>query len=301
MSTNAAVRRLHTDLTKMHSAAAAEKKATASVKTDGAAEKKAMGQIKSQEQSILDSFANPTTPPTAQDQMAALQKMFSLGQKEVQTQDKFDNKLAGDKKSITKDKALEKKDKKQALKDLKPAEYHLSLKDTNSARKQLGLKPLDKPLRVDNTSAKLQKAVNIAMQGVHLEQSQHCYDYTQSFGARTNFGRGPTTKGPNGRITFDCSGFVGAVYKAAGLPAPYTVGYTGTSFDVQGCKNMQQVSEAQAKPGDVVVFPGHISLYIGGGKAVSMGGQGDPMVLSVADEAAYEHRGIVGFFRPKGS
>jgi cell wall-associated NlpC family hydrolase len=300
MSTNAAVRRLHTDLTKMHQAAASEKKAQTSVKTDGNAEKKALAGLQSQEQAIVDSFNNLQAPPTQAQQMAALKQMFSLGEKQVQTQDRFDNKIAGDKKSITKDKALEKKDKKQALKDLKPAEYHLSLKDTNAARKQLGLKALSKPVRVDS-SAKMQKAVNIAEQAVHMEQTRHNYDYTQAYGARTNYGRGPTGTGPNGRATFDCSGFVGAVYKAAGLPSPYTVGYEGTSFDVAACKNMQKVSQSQAKPGDVVVFPDHIALYIGGGNCISMGQEGDPKVVSVAAEAAYQNRGIQGFYHPKGN
>ncbi len=300
MSTNPAVRRLHNDLVKMHRAAASVTKAQASVKTDGAAEKSALAQLKSQEQAIVDSFSNPATPPTPQTELAALQKMFGLGQQEVQTQDKFEKKIAGDKQTVAKDKAQEKKDRQQALKDLKPAEYHLSLKDTNAARKQLGLKALSKPVRVDG-NAKLQKAVSIAEQAVHMEQTRHNYDYTQAYGGRTNYGRGPTGTGPNGRASFDCSGFVGAVYKAAGLPSPYTVGYEGTSFDVAGCKNMQQVSEAQAKPGDVVVFPDHIALYIGHGNCISMGQEGDPKVVSVAAEAAYQNRGIQGFYHPKGT
>ena len=299
MSTQPTVRRLHNDLTAMHRAATAEKKAQASVKTDSAAQKTALTQIKSQEQSILDSFAsNPTPTPTQE--MSALQQMFSLGQKEVQTQDRFASKLSGDKAAVKKDAAAEKKDRSKALKDLRPAEYHLSLKDTNAARKQLGLKAVHKVIRPPESKG-LSKAVSIALNAAKLESSQRCYDYTQSYGARTNYGRGPTTKGSNGRITFDCSGFVGSVYKAAGLPAPYTVGYGGTSFDVAGCKNMQKVSESQAKPGDVVVFPDHIALYIGGGKCVSMGEEGEPAVVTVAAEAAYHNRGIQGFYHPKGA
>jgi cell wall-associated NlpC family hydrolase len=298
MSTNPAVRRLHSDVMKMLHTQAAEKKAQGTVKSDSAAEKTALNQIKSQEQAILDSFANAQTPPTAAQTQASLQRMFSLGQKQVQTQDRFDSKIAGDQKVVKKDAAAVKSERKQALKDLKPAEYHLSLKDTNIARKRLGLRPLDKPVRVDG-NAKLQKAVNIAQQAVRLEQSQGCYDYTQDLNGRVNDGRGPTSKGSNGRITFDCSGFVGAVYKAAGLPAPYTVGYQGTSFDVAACKNMKQVSESQAKPGDVVVFPDHIALYIGHGNCISMGQEGDPKVVSVAAEAAYNNRGIQGFYAPR--
>ena len=89
--------------------------------------------------------------------------------------------------------------------------------------------------------------------------------------------------------------------KAAGLKAPYTVGYTGTSYDVANNPNMQKVSESQAKPGDVVVFPDHIALYIGGGKCISMGQEGDPAVVTVAAEAAYDNRGIQGFYHLKGA
>src|SRR5438874_1712116 len=253
MSVNKAVHKLNIDLSRMNKAEQREKKAEAAQKKAVTAEKTALAGIKAQETQLIDQFmANPTTDPT---QLAQLfSTAFSLGMKSVQTKDTFDKQIATDKKDAAKDKKEAAKEKKQALKDLKPAEYHLSLKDTNKDRKELGLKALKKPLRIDNNSKGLSKAVNIAMQAVHLEQSQHAYDYTQAAGARTNEGLGPTTK-HGGRITFDCSGFVGSVYKAAGLPAPYTVGYGGTSFDVAGCKNMQKVSQGQAKPGDVVVFP----------------------------------------------
>src|SRR5206468_7231238 len=141
---------------------------------------------------------------------------------------------------------------RKALKDLPAAEYKMGLKATNHVRRELGLKAVHHVIRPESRG--MAKAVNIALQAVRKEQSSHCYDYTQSYGARTNYGRNPLQRGSSGRITFDCSGFVGAVYKAAGLPAPYTVGYGGTSFDVAGCKNMQKVSASQAKPGDVVVF-----------------------------------------------
>jgi peptidoglycan hydrolase-like protein with peptidoglycan-binding domain len=163
------------------------------------------------------------------------------------------------------------------------------------------LAELKKVAAADSRSQGLSKAVKIAMEAVKMEQSSHCYDYTQAYGGRTNYGLGPTTRQGNGRISFDCSGFVGAVYKAAGLKAPYTVGYTGTSFDVAGNPNMQQVSERQAKPGDVVVFPDHIALYIGNGQCISMGQEGDPAIVSVAAEAAYNHRGIQGFYHLKGA
>ncbi len=196
------------------------------------------------------------------------------------------------------DRAAVKRDRQHAKKDLLPAEYKMGLKGTNQAREALGMHKVNHVIRPHE---KLDKAVSIAKHAVELQARTHSYDYTQAYGARTNNGRGPTTRGGNGRITFDCSGFVGSVYKAAGLPSPYTVGYTGTSFDVAACKNMQKVSEKHAKPGDVVVFPDHIALYIGHGKCISMGQEGDPKTVSVAAEAAYNNRGIEGFYHPKGA
>ncbi|HEY4219685.1 MAG TPA: NlpC/P60 family protein, partial [Myxococcota bacterium] len=200
--------------------------------------------------------------------------------------------------ALTHEKAVVKSDRMHGKKDLLSAEYKMGLKGTNDARKALGMHAVDHVIRPHQ---KLNNAVKIAEQAVQLQQRSHAYDYTQDFGARTNYGHGPTTKNGSGRITFDCSGFIGSVYKAAGLPSPYTVGYTGTSFDVAACKNMQKVSEAHAKPGDVVVFPDHIALYLGHGKCISMGQEGDPKVVTVAEEAAYKNRGIQGFYHPKGA
>jgi len=299
MSVNKAVHTLNVDLSHLSKAEKNEKKASTAVTKAGASEKSALANIQAQEKAIVDQFT--ASPPTdAAPQTQELNQLFGLGEKYVQTQDKFGKQIASDKKTAAKDKKAVTSDRKQGLKDLKPAEYHLNLKQTNADRKELGLKSVKKVIRPP-ASAGLTKAVKIAEQAVSLERSQHCYDYTQTYGARTNYGLSPTTKQKDGRITFDCSGFVGAVYKAAGLKAPYTVGYTGTSYDVANNPNMQKVSESQAKPGDVVVFPDHIALYIGGGKCISMGGEGEPAVVTVAAEAAYKNRGIQGFYHLRGA
>jgi cell wall-associated NlpC family hydrolase len=203
-----------------------------------------------------------------------------------------------DAKALAHAKSAVQRDRQRGRKDLEPAEYKMGLKGTNDARKALGLHAVNHVIRPDQ---KLGKAVDIAKAAVALEAKHGTYDYTESYGARTNYGHGPTSRNSSGRISFDCSGFVGAVYKKAGLPSPYTVGYEGTSFDVAGCKNMKKVSEKDAKPGDVVVFPDHIALYVGHGKCISMGQQGDPKEVTVAEEAAYKNRGIQGFYHPKGA
>ncbi|AOZ72970.1 hypothetical protein BK816_06440 [Boudabousia tangfeifanii] len=59
---------------------------------------------------------------------------------------------------------------------------------------------------------------------------------------------------------FDCSGFTSYVYRQVGINLPHSSGAQrghGT-----------QVSAAAAKPGDLVWHPGHVGIYIGGGKMI---------------------------------
>lgn len=303
MSTNAAVKKLHTSLVQLKDAKTEETSAEAKVTGAKSSEKTELASIQAQKERLIDGFT--TSPPTgAAATRKALGQIYALGAKSVTTQDHFTSVIAKDSKAVTADKKRATDDRQVALKDLKPAEYHLNLKDTNAARKQLGLKAVSKPIRVSESKG-LSKAVNLAMRAVALQAKSGAYSYTQDAGgpgdSRTNCGAGVLSRVDGKQITYDCSGFVGALYKDAGLKAPYTVGYTGTSFDVAGNPNMQKVSESQAKPGDVVVFPDHIALYIGHGNCVSMGGQGDPKVFTVAAEAAYENRGIQGFYHLKGA
>ena len=58
----------------------------------------------------------------------------------------------------------------------------------------------------------------------------------------------------------DCSGFTQSVYKAFG----YSIPRTSTSQRSVGV----EVSYADAQPGDLICYPGHVALYIGNGKIV---------------------------------
>ncbi|MBS2032466.1 MAG: hypothetical protein JST54_31510 [Deltaproteobacteria bacterium] len=161
MSLNPAVKRLDNDLSRMHKAEqgqtkelAAEKRANASVKTDGAAEKTALSGIQAKETAIVDQFVSSGAAQDPAQAAKLLGQIFTLGSQYQTTQDKFASKIAGDQSTAAKDGKLAAKDAKsakadhkQALKDLKPAEYQLSLKATNKDRKELGLKALKKAVR----------------------------------------------------------------------------------------------------------------------------------------------------------
>ena len=58
----------------------------------------------------------------------------------------------------------------------------------------------------------------------------------------------------------DCSGFVMSVYKAFGISVPRTSWAQGSYG--------KEVSYANAQPGDVIYYGGHVGIYIGGGQIV---------------------------------
>ncbi|MDE7478749.1 MAG: C40 family peptidase [Lachnospiraceae bacterium] len=58
----------------------------------------------------------------------------------------------------------------------------------------------------------------------------------------------------------DCSGFTQSVYKAFG----YSLPRNSTSQRSVG----KEVSYANAQPGDIICYPGHVAIYIGNGKIV---------------------------------
>jgi cell wall-associated NlpC family hydrolase len=67
-------------------------------------------------------------------------------------------------------------------------------------------------------------------------------------------------EGPNG---FDCSGFTRRAYARAGLRLPHSSGGQAARARI--------ISRALARPGDLVVGPGHVGVYIGGGMMVDAG------------------------------
>lgn len=77
---------------------------------------------------------------------------------------------------------------------------------------------------------------------------------------------GTTPKG------FDCSGFTQYVYRKAGVSLPRT-SYQQRSVG-------KKVSRSELRPGDLVLFPGHVGIYVGDGMYIHAPEPGDSVKIS---------------------
>jgi peptidoglycan DL-endopeptidase CwlO len=96
---------------------------------------------------------------------------------------------------------------------------------------------------------------------VHVTRSRGSMSAVIDY-ARAQIGKNYVTggDGPNG---FDCSGFTSRAYARAGLRLPHSSGGQAA--------RARTVSRSQARAGDLVVGPGHVGIYMGGGMMIDAG------------------------------
>jgi hypothetical protein len=257
MSVNKSVHKLNVELQKMNKAEKAERAAEASEKKLGTTEKNTLSQISGQEQAIFDQFQSGTL--TTAQQQKALTQLFGLGEKEQKAVDAYKTNLAKDKASVAKDKKAVSADHKAALKDLKPAELHLSLKQTNADRKELGLKGLKKAIREPSGKGADAIKAGRSVLGQNIQSLKY---------------HGPLAKyldkWPSDHVC--CANFVSAALEKAGLikPSEHSDAVSGLASNLSRDHKWQKVSSAHMKPGDVVCFevPGeghmaHVEMFAG--------------------------------------
>lgn len=137
--------------------------------------------------------------------------------------------------------------------------------------------------KVPPQATKLQKVlVNLTFGGgVHTTaQEQRIVDLAHSYMGTPYVWGGESPRG------FDCSGFAQYLYGKVGIQIPRTT-YTQWT-----ARNGRSVSKGQLQPGDLVFFrgsdsrgglPGHVGIYIGGGKMIDAPHTGSDVRIDYID------------------
>lgn len=82
----------------------------------------------------------------------------------------------------------------------------------------------------------------------------------------------PYVHGGSTPAGFDCSGFTAYVYAQVGISLPRSSGAQAGAG--------RQVSASEARPGDLVWWPGHVGIYLGGDQHIAARNPGSPLHAS---------------------
>lgn len=102
--------------------------------------------------------------------------------------------------------------------------------------------------------------------------------------------------------TLDCSGFVIACYKYAGLTDPSANSYNGQGFTGDMIPNCTKISKGDAVAGDMCFFGSsesattHVNIYVGNGQSISHGHPGTP---EIGPAESLGPSGFLGYYRSK--
>ncbi len=127
-------------------------------------------------------------------------------------------------------------------------------------------------------SASLTVKVNAVSKGIAFSgnvSSSNRYGSTVVAAAYSRLGC-PYVYGASGSNSFDCSGLVMWCYGKAGKSLPHSSGAQKGSGSA--------IPVSQAQPGDILWRPGHVAIYIGGGKYIHAPTTGD--VVKIASGAS---------------
>jgi len=256
MSVNKAVHKLNVDLSHLSHAKKAEAKDVAAEKKAGATEKSTRAKIAQQAQQIYDQFESGTLDTAHQ--LSALHTLYGLGEKDQKAVDAYGTAMSHAKSALAHDKKAVSTAHKHGLKDLKAAEYHLGLKQTNKDRRALGLKSLKHTVRPPHRGADVLKAAR-SVKGHNIQQLKYSGPLAKYL-----------DKWPSSHVC--CANFVSACLQKEGLikHSEHNDSVVGLAHNLGHDKNWHAVSSHNMKPGDVVSFevPGeghmaHVEIFSG--------------------------------------